>query len=241
MSAAETYISARGLLSSGIQTLGRFVGKGTDQLPEDWKVQILEKLRSALGAIQQYSITGMDNEPGRDASEWLYALLTALSAAIGGAGGLAGILAELPVSTGIMLRSIADIGREHGGRLDDPDFQKTCIEVFAYGGPLDDDDEADLAFLMGHFAGLELTELLGKVALRYGVFLTPKILAMAPPVIGAFANCLISVPFLRFYQSMAHVLFALAPLEKSYDPLQVRSCFASVVREIEDRNKHKGR
>jgi hypothetical protein len=40
---------------------------------------------------------------------------------------------------------------------------------------------------------------------------------------------------MSFYQSMAQVLFTLLPIELKHDPAQVRSCFASVVRELREK------
>ena len=52
----------------------------------------------------------------------------------GGAFGLAALPFELPVSTIIMLRSIADIARSEGEDLSDPDTALSCVQVFALGG-----------------------------------------------------------------------------------------------------------
>ena len=41
---------------------------------------------------------------------------------------------ELPVSTIIMLRSIADIARSEGEDLSDPESALSCVQVFALGG-----------------------------------------------------------------------------------------------------------
>ena len=47
---------------------------------------------------------------------------------------LAALPVELPVSTTIMLRSIADIARSEGEDLSDPETALACVEVFALGG-----------------------------------------------------------------------------------------------------------
>lgn len=60
--------------------------------------------------------------------------LAALSGAVGGAFGLATLAVELPVSTTLMLRSIAEIAREEGEDLEDPEGALACVQVFALGG-----------------------------------------------------------------------------------------------------------
>jgi hypothetical protein len=47
---------------------------------------------------------------------------------------LATLPIELPVSTIIMLRLIADIARSAGEDLSDPEAALSCVQVFALGG-----------------------------------------------------------------------------------------------------------
>jgi hypothetical protein len=51
----------------------------------------------------------------------------------GGLFGAPALFAELPVTTVIILRSIADIARSKGEDLSDPAVQLACLEVFALG------------------------------------------------------------------------------------------------------------
>jgi hypothetical protein len=59
--------------------------------------------------------------------------LASASGAVGGALGLTALPVELPVSTAIMLRTIAEIAREEGEDLADPRTRLACLEVFALG------------------------------------------------------------------------------------------------------------
>jgi hypothetical protein len=63
--------------------------------------------------------------------------LAVLAGAAGGAFGISSLPVELPFSTTIMLRSIADIARSEGEDLSDP---KTA-QVFALGGRADADKQ----------------------------------------------------------------------------------------------------
>ena len=67
-------------------------------------------------------------------SQFLHRALATASGAAGGTFGLAALPVELPVSTTIMLRSIADIARSEGEDLSDPETALACVEVFALGG-----------------------------------------------------------------------------------------------------------
>jgi hypothetical protein len=62
------------------------------------------------------------------------AVVTATGAA-GGATGLAGAAIELPISTAIMLRSIADIARGHGEDLRSDEVSLSCLQCVHPEGP----------------------------------------------------------------------------------------------------------
>jgi hypothetical protein len=81
-------------------------------------------------------------------SELLHKALVTASGAAGGAFGLATLPIELPVSTIIMLRSIADIARAEGEDLSDPESALSCVQVFALGGRVGSADASE----SGYFA-----------------------------------------------------------------------------------------
>jgi hypothetical protein len=58
------------------------------------------------------------------------------------------LLIELPISTTIMLRSIADIARSEGEDIRLAESKLACVEVFALGGRVSKDDAAE----SGYFA-----------------------------------------------------------------------------------------
>jgi hypothetical protein len=82
-------------------------------------------LKVALRTIQHTPHAG---------SRLLHKALATASGAAGGAFGLATVPIELPVSTIIMLRSIADIARSEGEDLSEPEAALSCVQVFALGG-----------------------------------------------------------------------------------------------------------
>lgn len=163
--------------------------------------------------------------------------LAALSGAAGGAFGLATLPFELPFSTTIILRSIAEIARDAGENVDDPSVALACLEVFALGGG----QEASPASNSGYLAvramlsksvqqatrvvlqrGLAdetapaLVRFLGQIASRFGVVVSQKLVAQAIPVIGAVAGAAINAAFADHYQSLARAHFAVRRLERTY-------------------------
>ncbi|MFH6782278.1 MULTISPECIES: EcsC family protein [Methylobacterium] len=71
--------------------------------------------------------------------------LAAVSGAIGGAFGITTLAVELPLSTTLMLRSIAEIAQREGEDLADPEAALACMQVFALGGrgPTQGDGQGD--------------------------------------------------------------------------------------------------
>ncbi len=82
------------------------------------------------------------------ASTARHTLAVAVAGGAGGFLGLPGLMVELPVTTTVMLRSIADIARAEGESLHDPETALACLEVLAHGGRSASDDGAE----SGYFA-----------------------------------------------------------------------------------------
>jgi hypothetical protein len=93
-------------------------------------------VRKALVA----AVSTMGKKHGGAPSKWLHRAAVAGSGGVGGFFGLPGLAVELPISTVIMLRAIADIARSEGEDLDSVEGQLACVQVFALGGrgPADD-------------------------------------------------------------------------------------------------------
>src|SRR5262249_52618987 len=96
-------------------------------------------LQVALRTIQRGSLP---------ASQRFHKALATASGAVGGAFGLGALPLELPVSTVIMLRSIAEIARSEGEDLSDPEAALSCVQVFALGGRPGSSDASE----SGYFA-----------------------------------------------------------------------------------------
>ena len=98
---------------------------------------VLKIANSAAGAALKMALraavaTLPKTEKAR--SPRLHTAMAAASGAAGGAFGLAALPIELPISTTIILRSIAEIARQEGENLKDPATALACLEVFALGG-----------------------------------------------------------------------------------------------------------
>jgi hypothetical protein len=104
-----------------------------DVLPASASHAIATATSKGLEAALKVALRTMQRTP-HAGSQLLHKALATASGTAGGAFGLATLPIELPVSTIIMQRSIADIARSDGEDLSDPESALSCVQVFALGG-----------------------------------------------------------------------------------------------------------
>jgi hypothetical protein len=118
-----------------------------DALPATVQHSISAATTKALQSALKVALRTMQVGPqGR--SRLVHKVLATASGAAGGAFGLATLPIELPVSTIIMLRAIAEIARSEGEDPSDPEAALSCIQVFALGGRAGSTDASE----SGYFA-----------------------------------------------------------------------------------------
>ena len=108
---AKTLLENPGLAAKITNFFGTPIEKGFSLLPENWNLKIGEMTQTALSKAIQAAVLTMKDTPGETASNIWHKLAVATTGGIGGLFGLPALAIELPVSTTIMLRSIADIAR----------------------------------------------------------------------------------------------------------------------------------
>jgi len=114
-------------------------------LPASARQAIATATSKALQAALKMALRTMPRtDPA--GSGLLHKALATASGAAGGAFGLATLPVELPVSTIIMLRSIAEIARSNGEDPSDPESALSCIQVFALGGRAGSADASETGY-----------------------------------------------------------------------------------------------
>lgn len=79
----------------------------------------------------------------RFSGEWFHKGAAVVSGVIGGSGSALTAVAEVGVSTALIIRSIQDVARGYGADLSDPLTIVECLAVLGKGGPSSDDDALD--------------------------------------------------------------------------------------------------
>ena len=104
-----------------------------DKIDQASRIAVAKALSIAVMTISNNKNFSKESDPLKKSKGWLHKSLAGVSGALGGSMGLASMLMELPISTGIILRSIASIASEFGEDINDPDVLVECMCVFGFG------------------------------------------------------------------------------------------------------------
>jgi hypothetical protein len=252
---AKSLLENPGLAARLAHTIGSPIEKGFEMLPQGWSDTIQKVTYKALLKCLKIAALTLEKREGQGASsDLLHKLMVGASGGVGGALGFVSLPLELPFSTTLMLRSIADIARSEGhdaGRLE---TKLACLEVFALGGTSSQDDAAENAYwavraalakavseattYIAHRGIAEesapaIVRFLTAIASRFGLIVSKQIAAKAVPVAGALAGSAVNVIFLDHFQKMARGHFIVKRLENKYDPELVKSLYDSIAVPLE--------
>ena len=235
--------------------LTNFVGtpieKGIAMLPESWNDKIGEVTQNALLKAANAAVFTMSDRPNEVPSNWWHKIGVAISGGVGGFFGLGALVIELPVSTTIMLRSIADIARAQGESINDPETKLACLEVFALGGKSKYDNATESGYFVVRTALAKsvaeaaefiasrtlaeegspaLLRFIVKIAERFSIQVTEKIAAQTIPAIGAAGGILVNTIFIDHFQDMAKGHFAIRRLEKLYGKERIKTTYEEMIK-----------
>lgn len=195
---------------------------------------ILNCLKLAISSIEP----GARHRPAHN----LASLLAGLSGGVSGLFGFAALPFELPLTTTLMLRSIADTARHHGEDLEKLEARLACLEVFGLGAGKSP-ERLDLGYyatriLLGRLADQAsslliergvasvsaplVNRLLAEIVSRFGVVVSERVAASALPVIGAVSGAAVNVVFMNHFQRVAQGHFTVRRLERQYGADAIR-------------------
>ena len=231
--------------------MGRQVGFAGRVIPLRLQETATAAATAALRAALRAALASLEGRPvggGRN----VHRRLAVASGAIGGAVGLASLPVELPISTTIMLRSIADIARREGEDLRNPETSLACLQVFALGGHAEEGNllEGGYFAIRGLFAksvsdaarfvaqrsvadeaAPVLVKLIGQIAQRFGVTVAQKTVAQAVPLLGAVTGAVVNLAFIEHFETLARGHFTIRRLERFYGAPLVRAEYSKIAQE----------
>ena len=237
-----------------VARLANIVGRPLEvlghSLPAPVRDAVSSAAEAALRASLRVALTTLRKE-GAPSPRALHGALAAASGAVGGALGLATLPVELPISTTLMLRAIAEIARQEGEDLADPEAALACVQVFALGGRSDADNLADSGYFAVRSALAKsvseaarfvtergvaegapaLVRLAAQIASRFGVVVSQKVAAQAVPVVGAIGGAAVNAAFMNHFQAIARGHFTVRRLERAYGKAPVQVAYDDLRRE----------
>jgi len=248
---AAKYLENPSLLA----TIAHHVGKpvewllaGVDRISPISIAHLVEHMLNGIlhGATATVSSKPLDlgfreaHEKSRRNGRW-HTATTAVTGGVGGAFGPMALAVELPITTGIMFRSIASTARTFGKDLSDPATFLDCVSAFSFGGGAGTSDDAmDSAYLTlraamateVHLASQflvrntgesfaqqlakgncpRLVAFLSQVAAQFNVALTPKLVAVVLPGISVATGALVNSAFTEHFNRIAEYHFGMQRL-----------------------------
>lgn len=246
---AKAMLENPGLVARISDVLGTPLEKGFGMLPKKWGAMVNEAASKAIAKAMDVALSTMNSLPSNHSSNGWHKLAVGASGAIGGAFGLSTLLIELPVSTTIMLRSIADVARSEGEDLSTPESQLECVQVLALGGRSHKDDAAETGYFAARAAmaqavseaarqvtqkglvqrkGAALVQLIAQVASRFSVNVSEKVVAQAVPIVGAVGGAVINTLFMEHFQCMARGHFIVRRLERLHGVEEVKVAYSGI-------------
>lgn len=208
-------------------------------------------VKAAIFKCLETAIDSLEEAPTPPAP-WLSSMMAGLTGGISGAFGMIALAVELPLTTTLMLRSIAEIARNEGEDLSTVAGRLACMEVFALGGNRAENkmnvgyyaarafltrltSEASAFLLERGVAGASapvVTGLAAEISSRFGLLVSDKVAAGALPVLGALGGAAVNVIFMDHFQRIAQGHFTVRRLERRYGAQMIERHYAEIARQL---------
>jgi hypothetical protein len=244
-----------------VARLSEFTGEPITQLlrrmPKAVSRQVHGVVQRALWQALEVALYNIDSgfaEPGTIG----FRVISGITGGVSGFFGMATLAVELPVTTTLMLRSIAGIARREGENLRHLDTRLACLEVFALGPRTRAHTDTAAAAETSYYAARAflakavneaaqlvaergvlqqsspvIVELITAIGSRFGFVVSEKAAAGAIPVIGAIGGAAVNLAFMEHFQKLAQAHFAIRRLERQHGPPEIRrvyDAYAGIVR-----------
>ena len=234
-----------------VNAVGAPVERGLGRLPPSVSEKVQHATHAALTRALEVAVSGLDRDSQRGPANLVHRAATGITGAAGGAMGIAALLVELPITTTLMLRSIADIARSQGEELDEIEARLACLSVFAFGGRSTSDDGAETGYFavravlaqqvaeaartlatrgIARGEAPALVRLISSIAARFGIVVSEKAAAQLVPVFGGISGAAVNMVFTEHFQRMATGHFIVRRLERAHGADAVRLAYDELAR-----------
>ncbi|MGV8985313.1 MAG: EcsC family protein [Cypionkella sp.] len=204
----------------------RSLGAGIEAQWARMPVRVKAEVEAQVGAALRVGlgIAGAAPQFGTRGHRWL----VIASGAAGGAIGLAGAFAEMPVALILFLQAIREEARDAGLDPDREGVRLATLDILSSGRAVAASDALDPAFISGRLAlaGPTLSGWIARAAPRLVPVLGQRLAASAVPVIGALGGAVMNAAWLDQYRKLARIRFRLMVLAEHHGTEAVLLAFA---------------
>ncbi len=228
---------------------GEPVNRALRILPHAATARLNGIVRASILKCLEWAIGSLGDAPAPP-THWLSSAIAGIAGGVSGLFGVAALPIELPLTTTLMLRSIAQIARHQGEDLTKISVRLACLEVFALGGNRGGSKmnmgyyatrgflsrltaEASAYFMERGLASASAPAAAGfvsEITSRYGLLVTDKIAAEAVPLIGALGGAAVNVVFMDHFQRVAEGHFIIRRLERCYGVQAIQRRYSELAR-----------
>ncbi len=224
---------------------GKPTGATLALIPRRMKIKIDKIVSGAVTQGLHVAVSSLESKGARPPRNHMSTLVSSLTGGLSGFFGAAGLAAELPVTTTMILRSIAEIARSQGEDLSRMPARLACMEVLALGAPAEEKHAQSSYYLardgFSGFAGNaasalskhgadaarspEVNGFLGEIGAKFAVVVWQRAAASSVPVIGALGGAAANGLFMQYFQDLATGHFIVRKLERMYGEEAVRASY----------------
>jgi hypothetical protein len=246
---AYLYLENPSFLMKLTESLKSPIDKGIAALPEKAQKIVTSATERALKAALRTALMSLKSDSAdqsimaiefkdslaeQKTTRLIHGAATLITGAAGGMFGFSALPIELPLTTTLMLRSIAKTAANFGADINDRETQLECLFVLSAGSNyystrisfalvakealnyIASRSATNLAEIILQGSSPVLMRLLSMVAARFQIVVTEKLLAQAIPVTGAVAGGVINFAFTEHFNHLAKYHFGIKQLEKKY-------------------------
>lgn len=227
------------------------IEEGLALLPKGWRRRLERTAETSIYRSLKLAVSSMDLIAPAKSRNLLHKFMVSGIGAAGGFFGPLTLFAELPVTTTLILRSIADIAHAEGEDLTKRETRMACVQVFALGGRTKEDNAADLGYYglritMGLYFERDILEyaantqgphipaaieIIRSIAARFGVVISDKVAAQMVPVAGALSGAMLNLIFMSHYQDVAKGHFIVRRLERTHGIETIKDGYQQLIDE----------
>jgi hypothetical protein len=246
---AIAQLERESLIARLAQVTGTPVDIAIKYLPNSVNRQLRATAEAAIVKCLDVAVNSLDiDDDLGPPPAWVGKMLTGITGGIGGFFGMPALPLELPLTTALMLRSIAEIARAEGEDARSLNTRLACLEVFALGGGGGQKGELglqyyavrslltkltrDLSRYMAERGTLNastpiVTRFVGEIAARFGFAVSNRVAASIVPVVGAVSGAAVNVIFTDHFQRVARGHFTVRRLEREHGVELIRQYYAA--------------